>query len=80
MKLQMDRTSVEGNESWYEKWNDLEQFQPVKYAESVLGARLSRMASLEALVMLASWGVSCRLWLKTVGPESDGGLHLEPRV
>ena len=30
MKLQMDRTSVEGNGSWYEKWNDLKQFQPVK--------------------------------------------------
>ena len=46
MKLDRVWTSVEGKLSMWMLWKLLKRFQPVRYDDSVLGARSSRIAPL----------------------------------
>lgn len=71
----LDRVKIphEGNKRWREAWKDLMQFHPVRYDESIRGAKLLRIVSCELVINCCSWGVSWRLWLKMVGLGSGAG-------
>ena len=58
MKLDSVKTSSEGNGRLWEAWNVLKQFHPVVYDESVRGATMFRMASLEIETRFCNSGVN----------------------